>query len=36
VTENPWKAINVLKGLQQAENLKISKVRGLQSTKIGD
>jgi hypothetical protein len=33
---NPLRAIDVLKGLQQAEHLKNLKAFGLQSTKIGD
>ena len=33
---NPLRAINVLEGLQQAEQLKMLKEFGLQSTKIGN
>jgi hypothetical protein len=33
---NPWKAIHVLEGLQQAEHPKMLNVCGLQSAKIGN
>ena len=36
VVENLLKVIHILKGLHQAEHLRMSNVYGLQSTKIGD